>query len=380
MRAIAWCLGLLAVAWGPAATARGQTYTNFFASKVVQYSPGPGNSVFPDPVYALGGPRGNINGAASNLVTLGVQGSLTLGFSGDGTDCVIADGPGGDFIVFENPIQAGPGAVFGELIRVQVSTDGVHFVEFPTTCDLTAPLLETLPFDPTKVSGFAGVHPVLANVATNQISPYNPAVAGGDAFDLNDLRNLPDAVSGLVNINRIRYVRLVDVLGAETVMDDEGWPTGQVITHEWDSRGHAIYDPTAIYDAPVDTEDPFGPHVTIGSSADVDALAVIHGLVNPDASQGPMAGDADRDGLVGMADYFALKANFGHGPGATWEQGDFNKDGYVNRLDMAIMEGNFGTSGVAPAGASPVPEPCAAALLAAGWAVLAGVRRKRAMA
>jgi hypothetical protein len=283
---------------------------------------------------------------------------LALGFDGDGTKRVIADGPGADFIVFENAIQlSGSSNVFGELIRVQVSSDGVHYAEFPTWCGLKAPLGWAGSFDPTMVSGFAGVHPVIS--CDGDPSPYDVARAGGDAFDLSALRGLSAVTSGLVNLNRIRYVRLVDVLGDGS---------------EKDSHGNPIYDPSG-------TGEPGDIYGNIPASADVDAVSVVNGLVNPPILTGPLAGDADRDGWVGMSDYLALKAHFGTGPGATWGQGDFNGDGYVNSLDMALLEANFGKfQAITGAGAVPVPEPCAAALLAVGWAVLAGVRKRHARA
>lgn len=123
------------------------------------------------PDIVLGPPRGTMD-----TVSLGCGGQLTLGFVGPG----IIDGPGPDFIVFENPF---PG--FPEPARVEVSQDGCTFVSFPC--------------DPVSLAGCAGVTPVLAN-QSNDIDPSDPSAAGGDAFDLKD-----------VSLTQVRFVRVVDV-------------------------------------------------------------------------------------------------------------------------------------------------------------------------
>jgi hypothetical protein len=68
-----------------------------------------------------------------------------------------------------------------------VSDDGHSFVGFP--CTASAP-----PF-----GSCAGWHPVYANPDKNSIDPTDPAVAGGDAFDLADL-----------GVSHARYVRITD--------------------------------------------------------------------------------------------------------------------------------------------------------------------------
>ncbi len=53
------------------------------------------------------------------------------------------------------------------------------------------------------------------------------------------------------------------------------------------------------------------------------------------------AGDANRDGEVGFADFLALSAHFGN-TDARWEDGDFTGDGEVTFEDFVILANNFG--------------------------------------
>ena len=70
---------------------------------------------------------------------------------------------------------------------VEVSDDGQTFHAFP--CTATA-----YPY-----GSCAGWHPVFANSVTNTIDPTDPAVAGGDDFDLADL-----------GLSEARFIRIVD--------------------------------------------------------------------------------------------------------------------------------------------------------------------------
>ena len=337
-----WLTMILACG-GLSGAARGEEFLHFHATEMVDYSPGPGNSYFPNPTWALDDPYGGGETSGStDVVTLGVQGSLTLGFGLGGQARVIADGPGADFIVFENPIRVtGTNLTFAELIRVQVSTDGVHFAEFPTACTLTGPVSAYMPIDTTKVSGFAGVRPVLANSDNNGLDPFDPAQAGGDAFDLSNLADHPEVLAGRVELGRILYLRLIDVKGDGS---------------ETDTAGRAVYDPTGAS--------------TVGylMSADVDAVSVIHGLVDPGPGPAPLPGDVNDDGIVDSRDYVALKRQMGSGPGATRFEGDLDGDGYVTRNDLLELTDYFGTSRDLGAAGAPaaVPEPAGLALLALG--------------
>ena len=129
------------------------------------------------PPHGAGDTQGSLD-----VLSLGDDGSIVLRFDPP----VICDGPGADFIVFENAFHAGSsdGPIFAEVGIVAVSQDGEHFVEFP--------------YDPTTFAGLAGRSPVYSN-PENGIDPTDPAVAGGDAFDLAQV-GLPWAA----------YVRITD--------------------------------------------------------------------------------------------------------------------------------------------------------------------------
>jgi hypothetical protein len=159
-----------------------------FATSVESFSAGPGpdfgQAALPDIV--LGPPKGAGAGMGSvDVASLGNGGTITLGFA----PSVIVDQPGPDFIVFENAffVSGNPSAPFAELATVEVSDDGLDFQAFP--CSATAP----------PYGSCAGWHPVYANATENSIDPTDPAVAGGDPFDLAEL-----------GITRARYVRITD--------------------------------------------------------------------------------------------------------------------------------------------------------------------------
>ena len=171
---------------GPAPTAE---CASRFATSVESFTPGPGqDSGQADlPGIVLGPPKGLGDAQGSlDVASLGEGGSITLGFA----PSAIVDGPGPDFIVFENPFLitgSDPPQTFAELGTVEVSDDGQTFQGFPCTAS-AAPY-----------GSCAGVHPVYANPDKNAIDPTDPAVAGGDAFDLADL-----------GVAHARYVRITD--------------------------------------------------------------------------------------------------------------------------------------------------------------------------
>jgi hypothetical protein len=165
-----------------------QSCPSRFATSVVSFTAGPGSNFGQAdlPQIVLGPPKGGGADMGSlDVATLGNGGTITLGFA----PSEIVDGPGPDFIVFENPfdIDGNPDDPFAELATVAVSEDGQNFQSFP--CTATA-----YPYGEC-----AGWHPVFANADTNRIDPTDPAVAGGDAFDLAEL-----------GVTRARYVRITD--------------------------------------------------------------------------------------------------------------------------------------------------------------------------
>jgi hypothetical protein len=147
-----------------------------YASKLVDFSPGPGAGFGQDnlPDIVLGPPAGTFD-----VVSLGTGGSITVGF-----EFAIVDGPGPDFVVFENAfVISGTVETFAEPGRVEVSADGERFESYP--CDTGA-----FPF-----VGCAGVQPT----GDADLFSLAPDTAGGDAFDLADLE-----------LTEARFVRIVD--------------------------------------------------------------------------------------------------------------------------------------------------------------------------
>ncbi len=133
----------------------------------------------------LGPPKGGGPYAGSlDVLALGCGGEIVLEL----TDFILFDGPGVDFTVFENAFEIGgnPNNTFAEPGRVAVSQDGVNFFEFSCA-------------GPYPFKGCAGVHPTFANPDQNNIDPTDPAVSGGDSFDLADVK-LPTA----------RFIRIRD--------------------------------------------------------------------------------------------------------------------------------------------------------------------------
>lgn len=141
-----------------------------FIDTIASFAPGTGAGFGADqlPDIVLGPPlgAGDLQGSY-DVVSLGNSGSIVVGFDTP----VICDGPGADFTVFENAFHSGSasGPIFAEYGIVAVSQDGVTFFE--------------LPYDALTHSGLAGQTPVYSH-PDNDIDPLDPAVSGGDTFDL----------------------------------------------------------------------------------------------------------------------------------------------------------------------------------------------------
>ncbi|WP_433929178.1 hypothetical protein AB3662_36685 [Sorangium cellulosum] len=168
-----------------------------FATRVVSACLGAGQGFGEDrfPDIVLGPPRGGgCCGGSLDVLSLGDGGSIVVAFEGN----AIVDGPGADFLVFENAFERGGDAanVFAELATVEVSEDGVAWSAFPCAAD-------RYPYD-----GCAGWHPVHASPGENDVDPLDPSSAGGDPFDLAD-----------VGVPLARYVRITDRAGTPDVFD-----------------------------------------------------------------------------------------------------------------------------------------------------------------
>lgn len=148
-----------------------------FVTEVVSFTPGEcaGFGIADMPGIVLGPPVGAGSLAGSfDVVSLGIGGEIVVSFGAN----AIVDGPGVDFIVFENAFWAAgdPDKPAIDLGEVSVSEDGVTWMTFPCA----------LPDAGASFGTCAGLRPVYAT-PTNGISPFDAEKAGGDAFDLAEI-------------------------------------------------------------------------------------------------------------------------------------------------------------------------------------------------
>lgn len=225
-----------------------QATAQAFPDQVKEFAPGRnagfGQGFYPGNV--LGPPNGTSNAQTPNfspadLLTLGTGGTITMQFS---TNRII-DLPGPDFTVFENPVQPGshPEQTFADTAVVAVSQDGVTWFTFPF--DIVSTGTENLPLK-ANYSGFAGIQPTYSS-PSNGISPFDPAVSGGDQFDL--------ATVGLTSAS---YVRITDSGDARYM------PTQDI-------HGDTVTD----YGNQLDP-DPTQPDAGTAAGFDLDAVAALH--------------------------------------------------------------------------------------------------------
>ena len=213
------------VAASMAAAALGPLFSNY-ATAVFSASPGFGATG--DPTVTLGAPAGGgLYAGSTDTYSLGVGGELVLELG-----LPAYDGPGTDLLVCENPFYVnGTTLAYAEAVFVEVSTDGTTFARFPTR--FVGPPGPYSPFQglvPAWFSGFAGAMPVLVVPATGG-DPLDIVSAGGDAFDFADLASEPAVLSGAVDLDDVRYVKLVDAVAGQahdsqgTLVWDVGFPT-----------------------------------------------------------------------------------------------------------------------------------------------------------
>jgi hypothetical protein len=173
--------------------ARQKLNADCFITNVVSFTPGRnagfGQDRMPGVVFGPPVGTGDLFGSF-DVVSLGDEGEIIVELGR-----YIVDGPGPDFIVFENPFNIGsdPTNPFAEPGEVSVSEDGVKWTAFPCVG----------PFQ-CDVNGFpygmcAGWRPVYSN-PDNGISPFDPASAGGDPFDLAD-----------IGVKRAKFIRIRDM-------------------------------------------------------------------------------------------------------------------------------------------------------------------------
>jgi hypothetical protein len=184
-----------------------------FVTGVVSFTPGPcaGFGAASMPGVVEGPPvGGGSDHGSTDVVSLGNGGSIVVSFGPN----AIVDGPGPDFIVFENPfwIAGNPSGVYAEPGEVSVSDDGTTWQAYPCTPTYDPSASDGTGTEPPYGS-CAGWHIVYASPASG-ISPLDPATAGGDAFDLADL-----------GVTHARYVRIVDKTMEDCPEAGPGEPT-----------------------------------------------------------------------------------------------------------------------------------------------------------
>lgn len=184
---------------------------------------------FNDPSYALG----PVTGDNFDVVSLGdmtaaqitasdLPGRITLTFAKP-----IANLSGADFVIFENsfvsqfttPDGSQKGKVFAELAYVEVSSDGVNFVRFPSASLSPSAVGSYGTIDPSNVRNLAGKH----------VNAYGDS--WGTPFDLSD-----------VGLTQITHVRVVDIPGNGSFLDAAGRP----IFDSWRTFGSGGFDLEAV--------------------------------------------------------------------------------------------------------------------------------------
>jgi len=169
---------------------RDDSQLGFWASTVIDYSRGYQDYQQPELGYSSYGSEGDILGSEGTAFSLGDGGFITVGF-----DQEISNGPGDDFVVFENGFEWE--GVYMELGFVEVSSNGTDFSRLPALCRHTEQPGSWDTSDPAEFYNLAG------------------NFVGGTGFDLQDLITSGDAhvAAGLVDIDHIIFVRVVDVVG-----------------------------------------------------------------------------------------------------------------------------------------------------------------------
>ena len=140
----------------------------------------------------------------SRVISLGDSGIITLSFPHR-----IQNGVGPDFAVFENSFNS----TYLELAFVEVSSDGNHFIRFPST-SLTSTVLQLgndAIMEATQIDNLAG--------------KYKGGF--GTPFDLEIVKD-----SSNLDVQNIKFVRLIDVIGSINAMYGTK-----------DNKGNLINDP-----------------------------------------------------------------------------------------------------------------------------------------
>jgi hypothetical protein len=187
-----------------------------FADTVV-YAPNHNGDGFRDKTKAVNGVRGEgcCSGSTDvfSLAKTGESAILVLEWK----DRKVKNGAGIDFVVFENPFQKGSStSVFMEPAIVEVSLDGVNYCGFNPEYTFSPATIYSQ--NPSHWSRFAGLNPVYYNDVSNRLSSseiFDPALAGGDGFDLDNLSSsnqfsigCSDSLKNSIQTNGFLYLRI----------------------------------------------------------------------------------------------------------------------------------------------------------------------------
>lgn len=160
-------------------------YYHIAADTVLAFIPGSGQNAgqgpafFPQNVFGLPDSTASETTPATDprsVCSIGFGGVIEVGFSG----YAIKDGPGDDFIVYENAFRYLNDKVYAEPARISVSSDNVVWYDFP--------------YDSATLIGCAGITP------TKGGDPFDSKSGGGDAFDLATL-----------GVDSVRWIRITDI-------------------------------------------------------------------------------------------------------------------------------------------------------------------------
>lgn len=207
-----------------------------WATQVIALERGHQDYAQPELGYAGYGVADDCLGPTGTPVSLGDGGSITLAF-----DMEISNGAGDDFVVFENGFVYN--GIYMELGFVEVSSNGVDFSRLPALCRRDT---QPGPWDSSESALFY-------NLAGN--------FAGGTGFDLQDLilAGDPQVMTGVVDLDHIIFVRIVDVIGdianGGATIDHLGRAVADPYPTSGDSSGMDITGAAIINTGPVAVEE-----------------------------------------------------------------------------------------------------------------------------
>ncbi|MHA1894744.1 MAG: hypothetical protein ACTSX4_09595 [Candidatus Helarchaeota archaeon] len=193
-----------------------------FVSRIVDFAKGTQQTAG-NPNSTLGIPTGGGKMAGgTDVFSLGgaggpVNGFIIYAFDGYETVPVIENGPGADFVIYENGFnlngQPDSRIGFWEIVTVDVSSDGIIWARYPTWCDPNAPEGSGMsPSNRSHFSGVAGTWPVNVSEAHPEFDPAIQSEGGGDFFDLEDLVSHPAVLNGSVNLMNINFIKVTDII------------------------------------------------------------------------------------------------------------------------------------------------------------------------